>query len=184
MADVSIVDAYARKWWVLIIRGIIAILFAVAAFALPEVTLLTLVLLFGIYAVLDGITAIVISANTRSWWLIFAGVLGIIAGILTFVYPNITLVVLYALIAAWAIATGIFEIIAAVRLRKEISNVWLWVLGGAISTLLGVVLVLYPVAGLLALIWLVGVYAFSFGIMMIALAFRARRLSRPTAPSA
>ena len=183
MAELSIIDAYARKWWVLLIRGIIAILFGVAAFTLPGITLLSLVLLFGIYVILDGVTAIVFSANARSRWLILAGVLGIVAGILTLVYPNITLVVLYALVAAWAIVTGVFEIIAAVRFRKEISNEWLWVLAGAISILFGIVLVLNPATGLLALIWLIGAYALIFGITMILLAIRARHLPpRTTAP--
>ncbi len=124
VAELSIIDAYARTWWVLLIRGIIAIVFGIAAFTLPGITVLSLVLLFGIYVMLNGITAIVISPNARSRWLILAGVLGIVAGILTLVYPNITLVVLYALVAAWAIVTGVVQIIAAVRFRKEISNEW------------------------------------------------------------
>jgi uncharacterized membrane protein HdeD (DUF308 family) len=129
------------------------------AFALSGVTLLTLVLLFGVYAILDGISALIVGSSGRSWMLILTGVLGIVIGILTFVYPIATLAALYYQVAAWAIVTGVFEIIAAIRLRKEISNEWLWVTAGVLSILLGVAMVISPAAGLLALVWLIGAYA-------------------------
>ena len=165
------------KWWVLLIRGILAILFGILAFMLPSLTLVTLVLLFGCYAFLDGLTALIVGGGSRAWSLVLAGVLGILIGVVTFVFPGVTAVLLLLMIAAWAIVRGLFEIIAAVQLRKEISNEWLLGIGGIISIIFGLILIARPAVGALAVVWLIGAYAFVFGIMMVALAFRLRGLS-------
>jgi uncharacterized membrane protein HdeD (DUF308 family) len=143
---------------------------------MPNLTLVTLVLLYGIYALADGLTALWVGGKSRTWWLALAGVLSVIVGICAFVYPGITTVALLYLIAAWAIVRGIFEIVAAIQLRKEISNEWMLILGGVLSITFGVVLVASPAAGALAMVWLIGAYALVFGIMMIVLAFRLRGL--------
>lgn len=167
-----------KNWWVLLIRGILAILFGILAFALPGATLLTLVLIYGIYALADGIAAIVVGARTRGWTFILMGALGIIVGILTFVYPGITAVVLLYLVAAWAIVRGIFEIAAAVVWRRVISNEWFLILGGVISIIFGAVMLADLAAGALAIIWLIGVWAVVFGIVLVILAFRVRGFAR------
>jgi uncharacterized membrane protein HdeD (DUF308 family) len=171
----------ARYWWVLAIRGVAAILFGIAAFVWPGITLTVLVLLFGAYALVDGIFAVVAGISVRKeqerWWLmVLEGVVGIIIGVLTFLYPSITALVLLYFIAAWAIVTGAFEIAAAIRLRREIEGEWLLALAGIASLIFGVLLVIQPGAGALALIWLIGAYAIVFGILMLVLAFRLRGL--------
>ncbi|HEX7295551.1 MAG TPA: HdeD family acid-resistance protein [Pyrinomonadaceae bacterium] len=176
------VRAFAHHWWVLLLRGILAVLFGIVAFAWPGLTLVTLVLLYGAYALVDGLTALWVGGSAREWSFVFVGVLGIIAGILTFIYPGITTIVLLYMIASWAIVRGVFEIVTAIRLRKEISNEWLLILGGVVSILFGVVLVLNPAAGALAMVWLIGAYALVFGVMMIVLAFRLRGLRQRWAP--
>jgi uncharacterized membrane protein HdeD (DUF308 family) len=176
MATIPIVNAFASNWWVLLIRGILAVLFGIMAFALPGLTLVTLVLLYGVYALADGLTALWVGGRARAWWFVLLGVLGVIVGICTFFYPGITAVALLYLIAAWAIVRGIFEIITAIQLRKEISNEWMLIIGGIISIIFGVVLVANPAAGALAMVWLIGAYALIFGVMMIVLAFRLRGL--------
>jgi uncharacterized membrane protein HdeD (DUF308 family) len=177
MATFSILDAFAKNWWVLLIRGILAVLFGIMAFTLPDLTLVTLVLLYGVYAFADGLTAIFVGGSARAWWFVLLGVLGVIVGVFTFIYPGITAVALLYLIAAWAVVRGVFEIVTAIKLRKEISNEWLLVIAGVLSVLFGVALVANPAAGVLAVVWIIGTYAFIFGLMMIVLAFRLRGLS-------
>jgi uncharacterized membrane protein HdeD (DUF308 family) len=109
------------------------------------------------------------------WWLAIVGLLGIAAGLLTFLMPGLTALVLLFFIAGWAIATGVFEIIGAIKLRKEIDNEWLLILGGIISVLFGVGMMLAPGAGALALVWVIGAYSVVMGVIFVALAFRLKK---------
>lgn len=177
MTTFSILEAFAKNWWVLLIRGILAVLFAVMAFTLPGLTLVTLVLLYGIYAFADGLTAIWVGGLARAWWFVLLGILGVIVGIFTFIYPGITAVALLYLIAAWAVVRGVFESVTAIQLRKQINNEWMLIIAGILSVLFGVALVANPAAGALAVVWIIGAYAFIFGLMMIVLALRLRGLS-------
>jgi uncharacterized membrane protein HdeD (DUF308 family) len=173
----------ARNWWALVLRGLFAVLFGIIALAWPGITLGALVLLYGAYALADGVFAIaaVMAGRTggRPWWsLLVEGLVGIAVGIMTFAWPGITALVLLYLIAAWAFVTGIFEIVAAIRLREEIRGEWLLALSGILSILFGLALVVYPGAGALAVVWLIGAYAIAFGALLIALGFRLRSWSR------
>jgi uncharacterized membrane protein HdeD (DUF308 family) len=157
----------------------VAVLFGVLAFVWPGITLITLVWLFGVFALVNGLLSLVLAAKAPKGYprfgsLIFGGLLGILAGLVTFVMPGITALGLLILIAAWALVTGILEIIAAIRLRKIITNEWLLILAGIASVAFGVILLLRPAAGALALIWWFGAWALIFGILMIVLAFRMR----------
>src|ERR1041385_6721217 len=119
--------ALAKSWWVLLLRGIAAIVFGVLAFAWPGLTLVTLVLFYGAFALVDGVIALVAAFKgsvkpVPTWWLVVVGLLGIAAGIATFVMPGITAIVLILFIGAWALVHGIFEIIGAIQLRKEINK--------------------------------------------------------------
>jgi uncharacterized membrane protein HdeD (DUF308 family) len=167
----------ARHWWALALRGVFAVLFGLLTFLIPGITLLTLVLLFGAYAILDGIFDIVsaVRAPGRHWPLVLKGVVGIIIGILTFLWPGITTMVLLYLIAFWAIFTGVLEIVAGIRLREVIANEWLLILMGVLSVLFGFLILIFPGAGALAIVIWIGAYALLFGIMLIALAFLLRR---------
>jgi uncharacterized membrane protein HdeD (DUF308 family) len=163
------------------LRGVFAILFGIAAFIWPGLTIEVLVLLFGAYALLDGIVAVIVgiqqySENERWWAILLEGIAGIVLGVLTFLWPSTTTTVLLAFIAAWAIVTGVLEIVAAIRLRKVIESEWMMILAGAASVLFGVLLVLQPTAGALAIVWLIGAYAIVFGVLFSILAFELRRL--------
>ncbi|MEY2545063.1 MAG: hypothetical protein QOG48_180 [Verrucomicrobiota bacterium] len=182
-------DTLRRNWWLLALRGLAAVLFGVLAFIWPGVTLLTLVWLFGAFALVNGILSFVLAAKApkgfpRFGSLILGGLLGILAGLLTFVMPGITALGLLILIASWAMVTGILEIIAAIKLRKEISNEWLLILAGLASVAFGVVLLLRPAAGALVLVWWIGAYALVFGILLFVLAFRMRSLGHGTLSAA
>jgi uncharacterized membrane protein HdeD (DUF308 family) len=173
------VHALAKNWWLLLLRGIAAIIFGVLAFAWPGVTLLTLILFYGAFALVDGVLAIIAAitggAPGPRWWLVIVGLLGIAAGLLTFLMPGLSALVLLFFIAGWAIATGVFQIIGAIQLRKEIDNEWLLILGGIISVLFGIGVMLAPGAGALALIWVIGTYAVIIGVLLVALAFRLKK---------
>ena len=172
----------ARNWWVFLLRGIVAILFGVLAFLRPGITLEALVLLFAFWALFDGVFSLIGSigaAEAREpWWpLVLIGLLGIAAGILTLRYPGVTALALLFVIAFWSILRGIIEIVAAVRLRDLIKGEWWLILGGIASIAFGVLLVMYPESGLLAVVWLLGIYAVIFGITQIMLGFRLKGMA-------
>jgi len=175
----TVVDTLRLNWWVLALRGLVAVLFGVLAFIWPGATLITLVWLFGAFALVNGLLSLMLAAKAPKGYprvgsLILGGLLGILAGLLTFVLPGITTLGLLMLIAAWAIVTGIMEVVAAIRLRKIIANEWLLILAGIASVAFGVILFLQPAAGALVLIWWLGAWALIFGILLIVLAFRMR----------
>jgi uncharacterized membrane protein HdeD (DUF308 family) len=173
----------ADKWWTFVVRGIAAILFGVLTFLWPGITLTALVLLFGAYALIDGvfsIAAAVTSQRGRSpWWaLILKGVLGIIAAGVTVVFPGLAALALLYVIAAWALVTGAFEVAAAISLRKYIDKEWLLVLGGVLSMVFGILLMMFPGAGALALVLWIGAYMFVAGCLLVALGLKLRTWGR------
>jgi uncharacterized membrane protein HdeD (DUF308 family) len=173
----------ARNWWVLALRGVFAIIFGVLALIWPALTLLVLITLFGAYTLVDGIFAVIAGIasyghNERWWAVLLEGIAGIILGVLTFLWPGTTALVLVYFIAAWALITGIFEIVAAIRLRKAIEGEWMMILSGIVSILLGLFLVVAPGPGALGLTWAIGAYAIVWGILLLILAFRLRNLPR------
>jgi len=185
MFQPPLLHALVKNWWLFLIRGIAAIVFGILAFMWPALTLATLVLLYGAFALVDGVAAVIAAIRggvpAPRWWLALVGICGILVGVLTFAWPGITAFVLLVFIAAWAIMMGLFEIIGAIRLRKEIDNEWLLILGGAVSVLFGVVLLVRPGTGALALVWVIATYAILFGILNIAFAFRLHSHEHATA---
>jgi len=178
-ADELLAASLSRNWWILLLRGLAAITFGVLTWLLPAISLATLVLIFGAYALADGILGIWSAIQGRKasedWWvLLLWGLAGVGIGILTFLAPTITALVLLFYIAAWAIVTGVFEVITAIRLRKEIKGEWLLILAGLASIVLGVLLMAFPGPGALALLWIIATYAIIFGCILVLLAFRIR----------
>ncbi|HEX5395935.1 MAG TPA: HdeD family acid-resistance protein [Candidatus Limnocylindria bacterium] len=174
----AVVLELARGWWTFVLRGVLAIIFGIMAFAWPGPTVVVLVWLFAAWAIVDGASSLLGAFRSKQsgsrWWQVLEGLAGIVAGVIAFLWLGLAAVALVLLIAAWAIVTGIFEIVAAVRLRREISNeLWLAV-GGVISILFGIVLVLNPGAGLLSLAWLIGLLVIVFGVSMVLLGWRLR----------
>lgn len=169
----------ARYWWLILLRGIAAIVFGVLAFIWPGITLVTLVLFWGAFALVDGVLALAHAVMGDSkgsrWWLALIGVAGILVGLMTFMWPGLTALVLLFFIAGWAIALGVFQIVGAIRLRKEIDNEWTLVLGGALSVLFGIVLLAAPGAGAVGLIWVIGAYAIVFGILLVMAALKLKK---------
>lgn len=178
----SAVRTMSEHWWVVLLRGILAILFGVLAFAWPGLTALILVTLWGAYALVDGVFGVV--AGIRGKWtsLVILGLLGIAAGIVAFLWPGLTAVTLLWILAFWAIAAGAMQIAAAIRLRKEVQGEWLWVLSGLLTIGLGILFFLRPGEGILSVIWLVASLAIVWGILLVALSFKLKGLKGKLVP--
>ena len=188
LAPRPMLHALAKNWWLLLLRGIASIVFGVLAFAWPGLTLVTLVLFYGAFALVDGVIALVAAFSggakpAPTWWLVVVGLLGIAAGIATFLMPGITALLLIIFMGAWALVHGIFEIVGAIQLRKEIDNEWMLILSGIVSVLFGLIVLIAPGAGALRLIWAIAAYSIVFGITFIALALRLKK-HKHTAPAA
>ncbi len=179
--------AICDRWWVLLIRGMCAVLFGAIAFASPGLTLWALILLFAVYALIDGISGVILgfgAAGGRPWWeMILLGLLGVIAGVLAFLWPGLTAVVLLYVIGFWAIVKGVLEISAAIKLRKVLEHEWWLILSGLLSIAFGAILFARPGAGALAMVLVIGAYAVVVGVMMIALSLRLRSLRGKLATS-
>jgi uncharacterized membrane protein HdeD (DUF308 family) len=172
----------ARNWWVLLLRGMVAILFGVLTFASPGISLASLVLLFGAFCLADGLMAAWTAFSNRkqkenAWLLLIGGLLGIGVGLLTIFQPAVTGLALLFYIAIWAIATGVVQVLTAIRLRQEIANEWMLILAGLASVALGALLMARPGAGALAVLWLIASYAIVFGLLLVVLAFRVRSVA-------
>jgi uncharacterized membrane protein HdeD (DUF308 family) len=180
----------SRDWWIFALRGVAAILFGIVAFASPGITLATLVLLFGAYAFVDGIALLIAlargdaGARRHAWSVGIMGVLGIVASIVTFVWPGITALSLLYLVAVWAITMGVFQVVAAISLRREIEGEFWMGLGGVMSVVFGISLIVSPGTGLVALVWLLGAWAIVFGASSLGLAFRLHGLGATQRKSA
>jgi len=172
-------DALARNWGLILLRGILAILFGTLAFIWPGITLITLVILYGAFAFADGVLAIAAAIRGGTpmprWWLALIGVFGIAAGLLTAVWPQITALVLLFFIAGWAIATGVLQIVGAIQLRNEIEDEWLLIASGVLSITFGVLLALWPKAGALAMVFVIGSFAIMYGALLVGFALRLRK---------
>ena len=175
-------------WWALALRGVVAILFAILTFAVPGLTLAALVLLFGVYALIDGVFAFVSAvraAHGHGRWgaFLLEGIVGVLAGVLTLAAPAVTLAFLVYVVGAWAVVTGVFEIAAAIRLRRHVAGEWLLILTGIVSVVFGICIFVVPVVGAIAIAWWLGVYALIFGVLLLTLAFKLKSLHGAATPA-
>lgn len=173
-------DLIAKYWWTFVVRGLLAFAFGLIALVWPGITLIVLVALFGIYVIIEGVLSVIAAFNNRwvrSWWvLLLEGLAGIVIGCVAFTWPGLTAVVLLVFIAIWAIFTGLLEIGAAIQLRKEIQGEWILALTGVLSILIGLILLINPGTGALAVVWLIGIYALLFGGLLTFLGLKVRKL--------
>jgi uncharacterized membrane protein HdeD (DUF308 family) len=173
-----VLNALSRNWWATVLRGLLAIGVGVLAWTRPEIFWASLVLVFGVYAVVDGVFAIVAAktGETRDRLLHFLeGVLGIVVGAIVFLYPDQAGRAIVLLIGLWAVATGVVEMISAVRLRREIADEWLLGLGGLLSVVLGVILIVRPEFGRVTTTYVLGTYGLIFGVVLVMLGLRLRQ---------
>ncbi|HEY1726787.1 MAG TPA: DUF308 domain-containing protein [Candidatus Baltobacteraceae bacterium] len=177
-------EALKAHWWALLLRGIIALLFGALCFVLTGAAIFALVIWIGAFFVIDGVLMIVgavrsaSASNMGHWlWQLIGGIAGVVAGVLTFFWPGITAFTLGIFIGAWALVTGVFELMTAVRLRSALPNEWLWILNGVLSVLFGLFVFVFPGAGLVAVVYVLGFYAILAGIAMITLSFQLKKVA-------
>ena len=181
----GVISMFARNWWLFVLRGVAAIVFGIIAIVYPDVTITALAIVFGIYAIVDsvGSFASAIGHRDADGWHRAAhaleGVVALVAGVLALVLPDLTALALVVLIGIWAIVSGVVEIMAAIRLRRVIDTEWLLAISGLLSIIAGIVILVWPDAGAVAISWLIGTYAIIFGVVFVWLGFKLRRL-RPT----
>lgn len=175
-------SALHRSWWLLLLRGIAAVAFGVLTFIWPQISLVSLILVYGIYALVDGVLALIAAIRgggfAPRWWLALGGVVSILAAGVAFAWPGLTALVLVYLIGFWSILRGVLEIVGAIRLRNEIANEWSLAAAGALSVIFGLILVFMPGAGALGLLWLIAAWAVLFGLLLIWVAFKVRTLAK------
>jgi uncharacterized membrane protein HdeD (DUF308 family) len=175
-------------WWMVLLRGLLAVLFGLVALLTPGIALLTLVFVFGFYALLDGVVAVVVGIRMRStlehWgWVVVQGVVSVLAGLAALVWPGLTALTLLVIVGVWAIALGVAEIAEAFGARRRGTPAWGWTLAaGVLGVLFGIALIVQPAAGILALLWLLGTFALVVGVVLIVWAFRIRSAVRSALP--
>jgi uncharacterized membrane protein HdeD (DUF308 family) len=180
---VRVVELMTRNWWLVALRGALAVIFGILTLAWPGLTLLALIFLWGFYALVDGISSIALGVAVRGhrWSNVLIGVVGILAGLVAIMLPGETAVVLLVIIAIWAIIAGVVQIAAGIVLRRAMAHAWFLILTGGLTLVLGVVLLLNPGAGALALVTTIAIFALIWGISLILLGFRLRGLRADTA---
>lgn len=176
--DAAMCAVLAENWWAMALRGVFGILFGLIALFAPGPTILSLVLLFSAYMLVDGVFGIVSAVRAagrheRWGFLLLEGLADIAAGVVAFLWPGLTVIAFVLLMAAWALVSGGLMLGAAFKLTKEHGR-WLLALGGVVSMIYGVLLVIAPLVGALVLTWWLGAYALAFGVILLVLAFRLR----------
>jgi uncharacterized membrane protein HdeD (DUF308 family) len=184
----SMIRAVSKYWWIFSLRGIIAIVFGLAALLWPALTLGVMVLLFGFFVLLEGLLTVVTSFGKGDekggWTLLLEGLVGLLVCVIvllgtsigSILWPKVAAVMLVYYIAGWAILAGLFKIITAFRIRKEVKGEWILGLSGLVSILVGVILILRPEAGVLAVAWLIGILAVIVGIFQLLLGLKFRKI--------
>jgi uncharacterized membrane protein HdeD (DUF308 family) len=168
----------ASNWWAAAIRGVSAIVLGSIAIFMPAVALVGIVIIFAAYCIVDGIFAIVLAIrgarkHERWGWLAFNGVISLLAAAVAIFYPDITILALVILFAAWALISGVATIVAASRLPRRHGRFWL-IAGGVIAILFAILVIFSPPLGMLTLSFVVGFQALFAGFTLLALAFQLR----------
>lgn len=178
-----------RNWWILGVRGVVAILFGLYALLVPGRALSALIFVFGLCILLEGVLGIAAAVRVRdhrerSLPIALEGIGCVVVGLLALLRPGAAALVWLYLVSGFAVVSGILHMAGAIQLRKEFAGEWVLILNGALTTLFGILMILLPLAGLLALIWLIGAYSLFFGALLLAVALRLRARWRSRAGSA
>jgi len=168
----------AQNWWMLALRGLFSIVFALVILLQPGVALLSFVIFFAAYMLIDGVLGILsgvrAAAHHRRWGLlVLEGIFDILVGIIAFAWPGLTVVFFVTLLAVWSLMTGALMVFAAFKLQPAFGRGWL-IFSGLVSVLFGIALIVAPLIGAVVLTWWLGVYALIFGVALLILSFKLR----------
>ena len=171
---------FARSWKMLAWRGGAGICFGLAALLWPDVTLAALVLMFGVYSLVDGVLGIAASiqqgTRDRAWAFGLEGLIGVGVGLAALLWTRMATLVIVDLIAFWGVFTGALEILAAVKLRRELPGELMLGMAGVATLGLGLFMLAWPSRAAFVLVVLLGCYAIFFGSLMLTLALSLRKL--------
>jgi len=179
-ATVNAMSMFDKKhWWAIALRGFVALIFGIVVLAWPAIALFILTIAFGAYVFVDGIFTLVAAVNYkagagRRTWLFIRGIAGIIVGLIALFWPAITALALVIIIAAWALVTGVMELVFAFKANQDSAIRWMFAISGILSLILGALMVAQPLIGALVIVWIIGAYAVLAGILLIILGFRLR----------
>ncbi|MDG2526167.1 DUF308 domain-containing protein [Stenotrophomonas sp. HITSZ_GD] len=179
---VGVLSSLGRSWWVLLLYGLLGVLFGLIAVTRPVAAAAALAWALGVMALAEGLVSLLALFDKQvaisKGWLALYAVVSIVFGLLTVFNPVATAGILLLFLAAWLIVAGVYRIVFAIRVRKEIEGEWLIALSGLLAIVLGVLYVLNPVAGLaVTTIW-IGAAAIVYGVLQIIAAFKVRRLNQ------
>jgi len=185
----STVSNLTQHWWLLALRGVFAIIFALIAFALPGITLFALAILFGAYALVNGLSAAYTAIRCRHaiprWWVhLLEGLAGVVAGIVALAMPGLTVLAVTLIVGIWALVTGVLEVLTGIRLRHEIVGEWMLLTNGILSVIVGLLFLTPPLAFVVAMARTLGVYAIIIGVLRLILAVRLHGGARAGTPVA
>ncbi len=172
-----------KFWWLIVLRGLVSVLFAIFAFLNPSLAFDLLILVLGVFLLADGATTMILGIRMRGhdedWWVtLLEGAMGAGLGLVALVNPSLTAAGLVLVLAVWFLVTGVMEIATAIKLRKEITNEWLLGLAGVVSIALGALMIINPNAGAVSITWWLGIYAAAFGFLLVGLGLRMRRINK------
>ncbi len=174
----------AKGAWIwAVVRGALLIVFGIVAMVAPIGTAVVLAVFIGIFAIVDGIIDLIDAIRHRGasgvGLRVFLGIVSLLFGIIILVWPGKTIGFMVILIAIWSILIGALQIIANVSIRKEAPGAWVWgVVAGAIGLIFGIVVLFNLGIGLVALIWLIGIWAIIFGVALIVLGLQVRKAAK------
>jgi uncharacterized membrane protein HdeD (DUF308 family) len=183
MTSIDAGPAVKALWWLVLIRGVLAVVFGLYALFQPAAALLALVFVYGFYAIMDGVAALAVGfrhRRTSHWgWHVVQGVVSLLAGVIALFWPGPTIFALVLIIGVWSIVLGATEIVEAFTARRHGSSSWVWLLvGGIVGVIFGVTLIASPAAGALTLLWVIGLFSLVFGVVYVVWAFQLRRASK------
>ncbi len=176
----QIQQTIGRSWWLILLFGIVSTLFGVMALVNPMAAGASLTWAIGILAVAEGVVGLIGAFNRNSGvsrgWMVFYALISLVFGAMAIANPVSMAASIVMVAGAWFLVSGVMRVVFAIRVRKEIDNEWMLILGGVLGVVLGFLLLAAPLAGMIVGVIWIGVGALVYGLLQIYAAFKVRKL--------